>query len=88
MERPAAGTECFLIRGFDPVSGEGELFIRVYGAAGDFKDYRIDSDEIEIQIMDSFVSFYDGDTGGDYDGTIDYDSKTIGGDSDNGKSGH
>ncbi len=86
MEKPAEGMIGYLLRGLDPEKGTSDLFFRVYeGAIGNFKDYRIDAGDIEIQILDSQLSLYEQHDIEDYDGTLDHNSQVLGGAKDNGK---
>ena len=51
---PAAGVTGFLLKRAD-----GSFFFRVYGSNGDFTDYDIRHDDLEVTISpDAFASFY------------------------------
>ena len=84
MEKPADGTRGFLIRTFDDKTGAMEMYFRIYwGANGNFTDYNINHDDLEVEILDDFASFYDAPG---QEPTLDYDSRTLGRTSDgNGK---
>ena len=51
---PAAGVTGFLLKRTD-----GSFFFRVYGSSGDFTDYDIRHDDLEVTISpDALASFY------------------------------
>ena len=51
---PAAGVTGFLLK-----STDGSFFFRVYGSSGDFTDYDIRHDDLEVTISpDALASFY------------------------------
>jgi hypothetical protein len=51
---PAAGVTGFLLKRTD-----GSFFFRVYGSSGDFADYDIRHDDLEVTISpDALASFY------------------------------
>ena len=51
---PAAGVTGFILKRMD-----GSFFFRVYGTSGDFTDYDIRHDDLEVTISpDALASFY------------------------------
>jgi hypothetical protein len=51
---PAAGVTGFLLKRTD-----GSFFFRIYGSSGDFTDYDIRHDDLEVTISpDALASFY------------------------------
>ncbi|HEU0203591.1 MAG TPA: hypothetical protein VFR86_24540 [Burkholderiaceae bacterium] len=55
IARPAAGIKGFLLRGVD-----GKYFFRVYRDAGEFIDYELRHDDLEVTVsVDALASFYE-----------------------------
>lgn len=64
------------VRGYLLVTLDGEIVFRVYTSADrkEFKDYQIRHQDLEVEIIDDYSSFYD-EPSDDYDGYIDYPSR-------------
>lgn len=66
------------VRGYLLATLDGELVFRVYTSADrkEFKDYKIRHQDLEVEIVDNYSSFFDEKTD-DYDGFLDYPSRLL-----------
>lgn len=70
MERPAKGTKGFIL--YSPI--DRNYFFRIYGNNHHFVDYKINCEELEVEIVCDWLSFYDNKEGA----TLDWSSKALG----------
>ena len=70
------------VRGYILRTIDGDFVFRVYTNAAnadrkEFKDYKIRHQDLEVEIVDDYSSFFEFDAAdkGDYDGYIDYPSR-------------
>ena len=70
-EKPSQGTRGYFL--YSPLSKN--YFFRVYHDNGDFTDHDIHCEEIEVELLSDWLSFYEKD---DNTKTLDWSSKALG----------
>lgn len=73
-ERPAKGTKGFFL--YDPITQK--YFFRIYDPSDKrkFVDYKLCFEDLEVEIVDQFTSFYEGEEG--ERNRLDYSSQVLG----------
>jgi len=72
MEKPAKNTKGYLL--YSPFRKKDPYFFRIYNEDGSFTDYDLNIEELEIEIISEFASFYEEGE----NKRIDWSSETLG----------